>query len=73
MQIDQGIIEMRAAGAIWSGGLEREISMKFARASAVVLATRWHTFEQATFGLFMGSLVMLLILTYAGVPVIAGP
>ena len=47
--------------------------MKFARASAAVLATRWHTFEQATFGLFMGSLVMLLILTYAGVPVIAGP
>ena len=48
--------------------------MKRATASAAaVLAARWQTFEQATFGLFMGSLVILLILTYAGVPVVAGP
>ena len=37
------------------------------------LISRWQRLEQVTFGLFVASLAALLILTYAGVPVVAGP
>jgi hypothetical protein len=30
----------------------------------------WDTIVRVTFGAFMGSLVLLLILTYAGVPIV---
>lgn len=32
----------------------------------------WPTFVRITFGGFIGSLVLLLILTYAGVPIVSG-
>lgn len=47
--------------------------MKTAKALEAVLAAKWQTLEQAAFGLFMGSLIVLLIVTYAGLPVVGGP
>ena len=34
------------------------------------LGAKWQMLEQITFGLFMGSLIALLILLYADVPII---
>jgi hypothetical protein len=36
------------------------------------LAAYWPTVVRVTFGAFIGSLVLLLILTYANVPIVAG-
>ncbi len=36
------------------------------------LAPHWPIFVRVTFGAFIGSLVLLLILTYANVPIISG-
>lgn len=36
------------------------------------LAPHWPIFVRITFGAFIGSLVVLLILTYANVPIVSG-
>ena len=36
------------------------------------LAPYWPIFVRITFGAFIGSLVILLILTYANVPIVSG-
>lgn len=36
------------------------------------LAPHWPIFVRVTFGAFIGSLVLLLILTYANVPIVSG-
>ncbi len=36
------------------------------------LAANWQTFAQVIFGAFIGGLVVLLILLYAGVPIVGG-
>jgi hypothetical protein len=36
------------------------------------LAPHWPLFVRVTFGAFIGSLVLLLILTYANVPIVSG-
>jgi hypothetical protein len=36
------------------------------------LAPHWPIFVRVTFGAFIGSLVILLILTYADVPIVGG-
>jgi hypothetical protein len=38
----------------------------------VKLAPHWPIFVRVTFGAFIGSLVILLILTYADVPIVGG-
>jgi hypothetical protein len=36
------------------------------------LAPHWPIFVRVTFGAFIGTLVLLLILTYANVPIVSG-
>jgi hypothetical protein len=36
------------------------------------LAANWQTLSHVIFGAFIGALVILLILLYAGVPIVAG-
>lgn len=66
-------MEVRAAAAVTNIRSVPEVSMKTAKALEAVLAAKWQTLEQAAFGLFMGSLIALLIVTYAGLPVVGGP
>ena len=48
------------------------LAMTFGEYVQDKLAPAWPVIVRVTFGAFIGSLVLLLILTYANVPVVSG-